>query len=1257
MRRVQAATVVAALVVIVSARIAPSAREGQASRPQLGLIESLAEPGEGLAITQVSPESGRATFAASRGQGVLLPGTSEDAADRASVFVDLYGRAFGLPDRTHVRLARAPARDALGVEHVRFQQVYQEVPVAGGQFLVHLKGHRVLAANGRVLERMPADMTPVVRPEAALAAAVAVIEREPAAVRASARYSEPRLEVFNRGFLEDKLTDSHLAWFVEARGAALREFIWIDAHLGTVLLNFSQLHAAKNRAVYDANGAGTLPGTLARAEGGPATGNADVDAAYDLSGVVYDYFLTTFGRDSYNGLGASLVSSVNYDDGVTCPNAFWNGSQMVYCAGFAAADDVDGHELTHAVTEHEATLFYFMQSGALNESFSDIFGETIDQLNVTGADTPGNRWLLGEDLAIGAVRNMMNPPAFAHPGKMSDLLFFACDPTTDGGGVHTNSGVPNHAYALMVDGGSYNGYNVAAIGLTKAAAIHYRALTVYLTNSSGFLDAFNAIDQSCSDLTGSNGITSSDCAQVTKALFAVEMNAAWGCIGADQQLVEPAFCPAGGTPTYLMQEGFEGGAPGWTMFSTTATMWDIQGFYVGSGAQSAYGPVPGLVSDHRLTSPGPGIVLPAGARLMFDHAHDLEMFLDGGVVEYSTNGGTAWNDGSPLIDGGLLASWFIDPCCGNPLGGRAAFSSGSFGFKKTRLNLATLAGQSVQFRWRIGSGDSGAARGWFVDDVRVYSCTVIAGAPQITQQPFPQAVLQGSTAILFVTATGDPLLKYQWFKNGSPVPGATTNTLTIPNVQWLDSGYYSVAVSNGLGTARSDGALLVVALDGSTPTFTKQPLNRTVTVGQAATFVADTLNQFADQYQWQRSTDGGATWNPVVNGAPYSGPLTRTLVIAPTTLVMNNEQFRLAATFNAVTSLSDPAILNVVPANFIANGDFSDGTTGWVLFETPAGNMESRVNGGVFEFNRIGDSSTQAVIFQNTGVNVAGTPLTAQFDLGNSSAVRKRVSVLMLDADFSDLSVCTFWLEPAAPLRTYRMRTHTNKPWANAAIYFYAASRGDSVMTGGFLQLDNVSMNFSGMVSTLKTECEDPTSPPPPGGPDGPNLIVNGGFGAPFGAPWGTFGQISGAVRDGVFEFIKLAGAPAGVVLQPTATPMTVGQFLTATLDLGNASPVRKRVTVLLHDSDFSDLSACTFWLPPGLPLSTYQMRLRATKAWTNATLSVYPATAGLDQWIRLDNVSLQGTPGLDINGTECLEPAEIVVPPSIAAPLRRTGK
>src|SRR5262249_1899458 len=146
-----------------------------------------------------------------------------------------------------------------------------------------------------------------------------------------------------------------------------------------------------------------------------------------------------------------IVSSVHYCEPSGCPlqNAFWDGTQMVYGTGFASADDVVAHELTHAVTQYSANLIYFNQSGALNESFSDIFGETVDLLNGKGNDTAAVRWLIGEDLSIGAIRNMMNPGKFpfSDPERTSDP-HYVCPTFSDNGGVHTNSGVPNHAYAL-----------------------------------------------------------------------------------------------------------------------------------------------------------------------------------------------------------------------------------------------------------------------------------------------------------------------------------------------------------------------------------------------------------------------------------------------------------------------------------------------------------------------------------------------------------------------------------------------------------------------------------------------------------------------------------------------------------------------------------------------------------------------------------------------------------------------------------------
>lgn len=330
-------------------------------------------------------------------------------------------------------------------------------------------------------------------------------------------------------------------------------------------------------------------------------------------------------------------------------------------------------------------------------------------------------------------------------------------------------------------------------------------------------------------------------------------------------------------------------------------------------------------------------------------------------------------------------------------------------------------------------------------------------------------------------------------------------------------------------------------------------------------------------------------------------------------------------------------------AEFTSNGNFSGGSSGWLTYATPdMSYIHTSTSGGVLAFHRVAPppgTRNQATVFQNTGAGLASnTAVAAQFDLGNTDSVRKRISVLILDADFSDLSVCTFWLPPNTPLTTYSMAMHTTRPWTNASIYFYAATAG----SGGDYLVDNVSVQLAGGGATPQwTACDDPFAPAASGGADGPSLLTNGDFGSGALTPgWITFGTITAQVTSGVLQFIKPTSAePAGVVLQATGAALDANTVLTSAFQLGNSSGVRKRVTVILHDLDFSDLSACTFWLPAGQAPSSYSMRAYATKAWANATFSVYPATVGADEWIVADNLSLQQTPAASPLGTECVEP------------------
>jgi Zn-dependent metalloprotease len=659
------------------------------------------------------------------------------AETRAFAFVDAYGKAFGLQDASQVQVTRVQGVDEVGMDHVRLQQVHKGIPVTAAELTVHLREANVVAVLAKTLTDLDSvDTTPSITPTKAMEAVQALLAKHLHVT--DAKLSKPRLEIFNRGLLAGQPFPSRLAWFVEATRRDLRQFFWVDAHTSVILLHFSQLTDALNREVYDANSSPFLPGEFVRGEGDAPTGDADADNAYRYAGDTYNYFRTQHRRDSIDGTGAPIISTVHYcEDDCPLVNAFWNGVQMVYGDGLAAADDVVGHELTHAVTEFSANLLYFTQSGALNESYSDIFGESVDLSNTGGTDTPAVRWEMGEDVpGLGAIRDMMVPTRFGDPGKVSDRQFKCNNGSdNDGGGVHSNSGVPNHAYALMVDGGPYNGVTVIGIGLTKAAKIQYRALTRYLASGSDFLDNYNALRQSCTDLVGTAGITNANCAQVTRALQAVQMNRP-----VCRKPPEPPLCPvASQRPVMLFQDNLENTTSGrWrTLMGPGVNHWTgcdggIPDIYCSGYATSGKWSFSGLDAEATGDSSVAmtrNVRLPATgtAYLYFNHLYEFETGFDGGVIEYSTNGGRTWLDARTKIEAGATYDGLLD--ASNPLGARRAFTRNSFGnslsYTATRLNLTrppSLANRNVRFRFRIGTDSSVGSLGWLIDDIRIYRC-------------------------------------------------------------------------------------------------------------------------------------------------------------------------------------------------------------------------------------------------------------------------------------------------------------------------------------------------------------------------------------------------------------------------------------------------------------------------------------------------------------------------------------------------------
>ncbi|MFI6348925.1 M4 family metallopeptidase [Streptomyces sp. NPDC050560] len=217
------------------------------------------------------------------------------------------------------------------------------------------------------------------------------------------------------------------------------------------------------RTVYDCRHGTSLPGTKVRSEGEEAVEDATVNRAYAALGATFEFYLKAYDRRSIDNHGLPLDASVHYDEKYN--NAFWNGEQMVFGDGdgevfrdFTIPVDVIGHELTHGVTQHTANLTYQGQAGALNESVSDVFGALIKQYSL-GQTAEQADWLIGAGLlaprVTGKALRSMKAPGTAYdddvlgkdpqPATMADYV----DTQEDNGGVHVNSGIPNHAFYLV----------------------------------------------------------------------------------------------------------------------------------------------------------------------------------------------------------------------------------------------------------------------------------------------------------------------------------------------------------------------------------------------------------------------------------------------------------------------------------------------------------------------------------------------------------------------------------------------------------------------------------------------------------------------------------------------------------------------------------------------------------------------------------------------------------------------------------------
>ena len=771
-------------------------------------LTHLKDSAKGEVTAQESRETGHYSFVSATGGVLAADDATASPQKRALAFLGTHGALVGMneAERTALRHGAVPpagsdlqiARtetDALGMTHVKMNQFYQGLAVFGAQVVVHMNGEGITAVNGKFVPNVSLSTIPALSQGRAIDTAMTIARKHGAGAKATPGKVE--LSVYAVGLLEGSPVRSVLAYSVEVSSPELHEQVWLDAQTGAVLNRIPLRHSALNRRVYTPQYDPENPDEFVVHEEDntppPAgvipvlpIGTSPTSNLFHFAGHVYNFFSSAFGRDSYDGAGIMMRSVYLVNE--ACPNAYWNGQATNYCPE-VDGDDVVAHEWGHAYTQETHDLIYSYQSGALNESYSDIWGETVDLNNGHDAEggsnnaqprPQGQRWQIGEDTqginqpALGILRNMWDPTEYGNPDKVSSPLYH-CD-SSDGGGVHTNSGPPNHTFAMLVDGKTFNGVTVTAIGFTKAVHIYFRAMTVYQTRTTNFPEHERALKQSCADLTGQvlNGfnaggvpvapavITAADCQQVANAAAATELSRPVNCKFAP--LLNPATPPACDGAADIFSEDWESGDDGWTRTSEGVFEdWNdssrpIRDFKVqgslpaGRTGSAAFAPNPPIGDDGggncvpgqqdysgQFTIDSPEITIPAGAdgaHLSFEHYVATELEYDGGQLEISKNGGAYQLVPQDQYEFNPPNAHLGEP---PPVGNNTNPNAGEFAWNgtntgeqggswgKTVVNLAEIAkpGDKIKIRFTFSQDGCNGVDGWYIDNVRVYNCPVL----------------------------------------------------------------------------------------------------------------------------------------------------------------------------------------------------------------------------------------------------------------------------------------------------------------------------------------------------------------------------------------------------------------------------------------------------------------------------------------------------------------------------------------------------
>lgn len=577
----------------------------------------------GVAGQKAEPDTpnrpiGRITRAYRDAEGAR-PAWVEDAMRRSMTHLKSRGSSVGVRDADAELRLLAAKQDDLGMTHLRLNQVYKGVPVFGGQVITHLDSASVRGVTGHAFEGVRGlDTTPALSVSHAVEAARAAVDDRDGIVK------EPQAKLVILP-ARDGSTSATLTYQVQIPvdfkdKAPEHHEIFVDAVDGHVVWQYNSLPTGTGFSLY--SGAEYIPttgswgnylmqspthsnsytydyafGTLFT-DPDDAWGNysvtnrqtVGVDAHFAMTRT-WDYFQTRHARCGMNNACGQTFSAVHY--GTNVANAFYTGGGMYFGDGDGFSSpwvsvDVVAHEFTHGVTETAAGLQYFDESGASNESFSDIFGTAVEFAVGISPD-----YLIAEDVQPGGIRSMSNPPLFGHPDYYPERVYIGTG--FDNGGVHFNSGIQNKAFYLLAEGGTHPDTGVTVTGVTREVAerIFYRALEVYVLPSSQFADVRNACVTAAGDMYG------------VGSQQAISTQNAWCAVGVGSCAGTP---PPTDNATFISQSVPTSMTPGQsanvsvTMQNSGTTTWTSSGAYK-LGSQNP---------QNNVTWGGSRVLLPAG---------------------------------------------------------------------------------------------------------------------------------------------------------------------------------------------------------------------------------------------------------------------------------------------------------------------------------------------------------------------------------------------------------------------------------------------------------------------------------------------------------------------------------------------------------------------------------------------------------------------------------------------------------------------